>query len=68
MTFNVVTMVGEQVCDLASSTATLAGSQYACSRDEYAGVGWVTLGLLALALFAVHQARRERRRQDRYLL
>lgn len=68
MAISVVTMMGGQICGLASSTASLAGSDYACSRDEYAGVGWVTLGLLALALFAVHHARRERRRQDRYLL
>lgn len=68
MARGIVTMLGEQVCDLASSTASFTGTSYACSRDEHAGVGWVTLGLVAVALFAVIHARRERRRQDRYLL
>lgn len=68
MTSGIVTMVGEQACGLASSTASFAGTEYACRRDEYEGVGWVTLGLVVIALFAVRHARREKRRQNSYLL
>lgn len=68
MTSGIVTMVGEQACSLASSTASLAGMEYACRRDEYEGVGWVTLGLVVIALLAVRLAGREKRRQNSYLL
>jgi hypothetical protein len=68
MTSGIVTMIGEQACGLTSSTASLAGTEYTCRRDEYEGVGWVTLGLVVIALFAVRHARREKRRQSRYLL
>jgi hypothetical protein len=68
MAKGIVTMFGEQACGLASSTASLAGTEYTCRRDEFEGVGWVTLGLVVIALFAVRHARREKRRQSRYLL
>jgi hypothetical protein len=68
MAKGIVTMVGEQACGLASSTASLAGTEYTCRRDEFDGVGWVTLGLVVIALLAVRHARREKRRQSRYLL
>jgi hypothetical protein len=68
MAKGIVTMIGEQACGLASSTASLAGTEYTCRSDEYEGVGWVTLGLVVIALFAVRHARREKRRQSRYLL
>lgn len=68
MASSIVTMVGEQACSLASSTASFAGTSYTCRPDEFSGVGWVTLGLVVIALFAVRHARREKRRQDRYLL
>jgi hypothetical protein len=68
MANGIVTMMGEQACGLASSMASLAGTEYTCRKDEYEGVGWVTLGLVVIALFAVRHARREKRRQSRYLL
>jgi hypothetical protein len=68
MTSGIVTMIGEQACGLASSTASLVGTEYTCRRDEYEGVGWVSLGLLVIALLAVRHARREKRRQNSYLL
>jgi hypothetical protein len=68
MAKGIVTMVGEQACGLASSTASLAGTEYTCRRDEYEGVGWVALGLVLIAVLAVRLARREKRRQDSYLL
>ena len=68
MASGIVTMVGEQACGLASSTASLAGMEYTCRKDEYEGVGWVTLGLVVIALLAVRLARREKRRQNSYLL
>jgi hypothetical protein len=68
MTSGIVTMMGEQACGLASSTASLVGTEYTCRRDEYEGVGWVSLGLLVIALLAVRHARREKRRQNSYLL
>jgi hypothetical protein len=68
MTIGIVTMVGEQACGLASSTASVVGTEYTCRRDEYEGVGWVTLGLVVIALLAVRLARREKRRQNSYLL
>jgi hypothetical protein len=67
MAKGIVTMIGEQACGLASSTASLAGTEYTCRGDEYEGVGWVTLGLLVIALLAVRHARREKRRQNSYL-
>ena len=68
MTSGIVTMMGEQACGLASSTASLAGTDYTCLRDEFEGVGWVTLGLVVIALLAVRLASREKRRQNSYLL
>jgi hypothetical protein len=68
MAKGIVTMIGEQACGLASSTASLAGTEYTCRSDEYEGVGWVTLGLVVIALLAVRLARREKRRQNSYLL
>jgi hypothetical protein len=68
MASGIVTLVGEQACGLASSTAGLVGTEYTCRKDEYEGVGWVALGLVLIALLAVHLARREKRRQDSYLL
>ncbi len=68
MTIGIVTMVGEQACGLASSTASVIGTEYTCRRDEYEGVGWVSLGLVVIALLAWRLARREKRRQNSYLL
>lgn len=68
MASGIVTLVGEQACGLASSTASVVGTEYTCRKDEYEGVGWVALGLVLIALLAVHLARREKRRQDSYLL
>ena len=68
MASGIITMLGEQACGLASSTASFFGTSYACRPGEFEGVGWVTLGLIVIVLFAVHHARREKRRHDRYLL
>jgi hypothetical protein len=68
MAKGIVTMLGEQACGLASSTASLAGTEYTCRREEHEGVGWVTLGLVVIALLAVRLASREKRRQNSYLL
>ena len=68
MTSGIVTMMGEQACGLALSTASLVGTEYTCRRDEYEGVGWVTLGLVVIALLALRLASREKRRQNSYLL
>lgn len=68
MTIGIVTMVGEQACGLASSTASVVGTEYTCRRDEYEGVGWVSLGLVVIALLALRLASREKRRQNSYLL
>ena len=68
MADGIVTMMGEQACGLASSMASLAGTEYTCRTEEFEGVGWVTLGLVVIAMFAVRHARREKRRQNRYLL
>lgn len=68
MTIGIVTMVGEQACGLASSTASVIGTEYTCRTDEYEGVGWVSLGLVVIALLAVRLASREKRRQNSYLL
>jgi hypothetical protein len=67
MANGIVTMMGEQACGLASSMASLAGTEYTCHTEEFDGVGWVTLGLVVIALFALRHARREKRRQNRYL-
>jgi hypothetical protein len=65
--FELVTMIGESMCNLAHGATSPLGVPYVCSRSEYFDTGTGTLALLAIVLLvAWNEARRRRNRPDGY--
>ena len=68
MRLDIVSTIGKGACQLTDYAGQAFSMNPSCTPTDYLSVGWVALGLVVLLLIAIRHSRRERRRQDNYLL